>query len=48
MQINFEAKKLKEANEYVELLNRKKIEKRKEQKIPKISFLKKFFNLLFK
>jgi len=49
MQINFEAKKLKEANKYVNLLNPPKI------KMPKIvkaknndSLLKKLFKLLFK
>jgi len=49
MQINFSAKKLKEANKYVDLLNPPKI------KMPKVvkpkekkSFLKKLFKLLFK
>ena len=49
MQIKFEAKKLKEANKYVNLLNPPKI------KMPKIvktknndSLLKKLFKLLFK
>jgi len=45
MQINFEAKKLKEANEYVNLLNPpKQIIKAKEQ----ISLLKKIVRFLFK
>ena len=49
MQIKFEAKKLKEANEYVNLLNPPKI------KMPKViehtnnkSFFKKIFKILFK
>jgi hypothetical protein len=49
MQINFSAKKLKEANEYVNLLNPPKI------KMPKVvnpkeekSLLQKLFKLLFK
>jgi hypothetical protein len=49
MQINFSAKKLKEANKYVDLLNPLKV------KMPKVlnpkeekSFLKKLLKLLFK
>lgn len=47
MQINFEAKKLKEANEYVDLLNpsgEKSI--KKNQKIKKESLFKKIFKFL--
>jgi len=47
MQINFEAKKLKEANEYVNLL---KPEKKKFLKIKKdkTSLFKRFFGFMFK
>ena len=41
MQINFSAKKLKEANKYLNLLTPPKVKKEK-------SFLKKLFNTLFK
>jgi hypothetical protein len=49
MQINFSAKKIKEANEYVDLLNPPKIELPKIIKKKKGNlFFKKFFKLLFK
>jgi hypothetical protein len=47
MQIKFEATKLKEANEYVNLLTPKKI-KKEIQKKEKTSFLKKVFGFLFR
>ncbi len=46
MQIKFEAKKLKEANEYVDLLEPKKRKNKKKKKI-KYSFIKKIFDFLF-
>ena len=46
MQIKFEAKKLKEANEYVNLLKPKKI-KKKQKKRKKSSFFKRIFDFLF-
>jgi len=49
MQINFNAKKLKEAKKYVNLLNPPKIEMPKVVEVKeKKSFLKKIFKLLFK
>jgi len=46
MQIKFEAKKLKEANEYVNLLEPKK-RKKKQKKLKKSSFFKRIFDFLF-
>ena len=48
MQINFKAKKLKEANAYVSLLNPIKTEKTKEIKRGEGFSLKKVFNFLFR
>lgn len=49
MQINFNPKKLKEANEYVNLLNPPKIKMPKVVKyIQKESLLKQIFKFLFK
>ena len=47
MQIKFEAKKLKEANEYVNLLEPNK-EKSIRKKEKKNAFIKKVFNFLFR
>ena len=47
MQIKFEAKKLKEANEYVNLLELNK-DKNIQKKQKKNSFIKKVFNFLFR
>ncbi len=47
MQIKFEAKKLKEANEYVNLLEPKKI-KNIQKNRKSSSFIKKIFNFLFR
>lgn len=47
MQINFKAKKLKEANSYVDLLNSSKAKQKTELK-KDTSILKKVFNFLFK
>jgi len=46
MQIKFEPKKLKEANEYVDLLEPKK-RKKKQKKQNKSSFFKRVFDFLF-
>ncbi len=46
MQIKFEPKKLKEANEYVDLLEPKKRKKRGNKK-KKRSFFQKIFDFLF-
>ncbi|CAA6814741.1 MAG: Unknown protein [uncultured Sulfurovum sp.] len=47
MQINFKAKKLQEANRYVQLLNPSNINKEPNIK-HKASLLKKIFNFLFR
>jgi len=46
MQINFKAKKLKEANEYVNLLNPPIVKKIKKEK--RSSFFQKIFKKLFR